>query len=490
MLRADGPGANVTPLGSPPRKNLPRARCRSNRPFASVAGNMRQPVGLCSRWAGLPHEPMAPMRFRLLLAALVGLSTAAVASDISVRELRSDDTLLNMGRHRFDNGRMLHLSVGIGSGAFHHPDDPPNVIWTVGDRGPNLTCGDFKSVAQMELASCRETKNARIYLTPSYAPSIYRVLLADNGTFRITDVITLKDRDGTPLSGLPNPLRSATRETPLDGRGKPLERDLHGIDAEAVIRLTDGTFWVADENAPSIVHVSIDGRIIARHVPQGTEADFAGARYDVVGSLPAILARRQLNRGIESLAVSHDERFLFFSLQSPLANPDTAAYRASRNVRLFQIERTSTQIVGEYVYVLDDPTSFRRDPSNNQSDPRVSEMTVIGTNHLVALERTEATTKLYEIDLSKATNIHGTPWDDPRTEPSLEQVTHLDDARIAPVSKSLLFDSADFPKIAGKTEGIAALADGTLALINDDDFGIGGARTQIMLVRGLAFGSR
>lgn len=430
---------------------------------------------------------MAPMRFRLFLAALLGLSTAAVASDISVRELRSDDTLLNLGNHRFDNGRTLNLSVGIGSGAFHHPDDPPNVIWTVGDRGPNVTCGDFKSIAKMELPACRETRNGRVYLTPSYSPSLYRVLLTDTGTFRITDVITLKDRDGIPLSGLPNPLRSATTETPLDGHGRPLGQDVHGIDAEGVIRLTDGTFWIADENAPSIVHVSIDGRIITRHVPQGTEADYAGARYDVVGSLPAILAKRQLNRGIESLAVSRDERFLFFIMQSPLANPDTAAFRTSRNVRLFKIERTSMQIVGEYVYVLDEPKTFRRDPSNDQADVRVSEMVSVGPDRLVVLERTEATTKLYEISLAEATNIHGNPWDDVRTEPTLEQQAHLADAGIVPVTKTLRFDTADFPKVAGKTEGVALLADGTLALINDDDFGIGGARTQIILVRGLTF---
>jgi hypothetical protein len=427
------------------------------------------------------------MRFRLSLVALLGLAASAVASDISVRDMRSDDTLLMMERHRFDNGRTLNLSVGIGSGAFRHPDDPPNVIWTIGDRGPNIACGEFKQIARMELPACRETKNGRVYLTPSYTPSIYRVMLTGDGQFRITDVITLKDREGIPLSGLPNPLSSATTESPLDGRGKPLEQDVHGIDAEALIRLTDGTFWVADENAPSIVHFSSDGRIITRHVPQGTEADYANARYDVVGSLPAILAKRQLNRGIESLAVSRDERFLFFALQSPLANPDTAAFRTSRNVRLFQIERTSMQIVGEYVYMLDDPKTFRRDPSSNQADPRISEMTVIGTNHLVVLERTEATTKLYEIDLGKATNIHGTPWDQISTSPSLEQMD-LAEAMIEPVKKVLRFDTADFPKIAGKTEGVAVLPDGALALINDDDFGITGANTQIVIVRGLTFG--
>ena len=262
------------------------------------------------------------MRFRLSLAALVGLSAlAAAASDISIREYRSDDTLLAMGRYRFDNGRTVNLSVGIGSGAFRHPDDPPNVIWTIGDRGPNVACGEFKSVAQMELPACRDTKNGRIYLAPAYAPSIYRVILLDDQTFRITDVIALKDRDGRPLNGMPNPQRSATTEIPLDGRGKPLDRDVHGIDAEALVRLTDGTFWIADENAPSIVHVGAEGRIIARHVPQGTEQDYAGARYEVVGTLPAILAKRQVNRGIESLAVSRDERHLYFIMQSPLANP-------------------------------------------------------------------------------------------------------------------------------------------------------------------------
>lgn len=431
------------------------------------------------------------MRFRLSLAALLGLfAFAAAASDISTRDYRSDDTLLQMGPYRFDNGRIVNLSVGIGSGAFRHPDDPPNVIWTVGDRGPNIACGEFKQIAQMELPACRDTKNGRIYLTSSYAPSIYRVLLLDNGTYRITDVITLKDRDGVPLSGMPNPLRIATTETPLDGRGKKLEQDVNGIDAEGLVRLTDGTFWIADENGPSIVHAGTEGRIITRHVPKGTEDDYAGARYDVVGSLPAILAKRQTNRGIESMAVSRDERFLYFILQSPLANPDVAAFRTSRNVRLFKIERTSMQIVGEYVYVLDEPKTFRRDPSNSQADVRISEMVSVGPDRLVVLERTEATTKLFQIDLADATDIHGTPWDEAQTEPTLEQQANLADANIVPVKKSLRFDTADFPKIAGKTEGIALLADGALALINDDDFGIGGASTQIVVVRGLTFGDR
>ncbi|MET0277299.1 MAG: esterase-like activity of phytase family protein [Pseudorhodoplanes sp.] len=433
---------------------------------------------------------MASLRTRLISMAILAASSAlAAASDISIRAYRSDDTLLNMGRFRFDNGRTVNLTVGIGSGAFHHPDDPPNVIWTVGDRGPNLTCGDLKSIANSDIAACRDTRNARIYLAPSYTPSLYRVLLLDDGTFRITDVITLKDREGQPLNGMPNPMRSVTTEIPFDGHGKPLQQDVHGIDAEAVVRLTDGSFWISDENGPSLVQLRNDGRIVARYVPQGTEKDFEGAHYEVVGSLPAILARRQANRGIEALAMSPDERYLYFILQSPLANPNTAAFRKGRNVRLFKIERTSMQVVGEYVYVMDDPKSFRRDPSGDPADPRISEMVATGLDRLIVLERTEATTKLYEIDLSAATDIYGSPWDDLSTVPSLEQ-TEVRDTAIVPLQKTLRFDSADFPQVPGKIEGMALLGDGGLALINDDDFGITGARTQIVVVRGLDIADR
>jgi hypothetical protein len=44
------------------------------------------------------------------------------------------------------------------------------------------------------------------------------------------------------------------------------------------------------------------------------------------------------------------------------------------------------------------------------------------------------------------------------------------------VSKTLRFDSAEFPEMVGKTEGMALLGDRSLALIDDDDFGITGGR--------------
>jgi hypothetical protein len=415
--------------------------------------------------------------------AIAAIAAPAFAADIQARYHTSDDTLLRLGEFAFEGGKTLNLSVGIGSGAWRGPNDPLNVIWTVGDRGPNIACSEMKSIAGMDFAPCQGVKNGRVYPTPSYTPSIYRVLINEDGTFRVTDVITLKDRDGRPLSGLLNPLRTAATENAMDGTGKPLPRDLNGIDAEGIVRLADGTFWIGEENGPSLAHFSAEGRMIVRHVPQGTEGEFAGAHYDVKGTLPAILTKRAINRGIESVAVSPDERFLYFIMQNPLANPDTKAYQQAKNSRLFKIERTTMKVVGEYVYTLDDPTSFRRDPSKRQNDPRISELMAIGLDRLVVLERTEQTTKLYEVHLADATNIAGTRWDDPATSPSLEQST-VAAANITPVPKTLRFDSADFPDVVGKTEGMALLVDGSLAIVNDDDFGIAGGRTQIVVLRG------
>jgi len=44
--------------------------------------------------------------------------------------------------------------------------------------------------------------------------------------------------------------------------------------------------------------------------------------------------------------------------------------------------------------------------------------------------------------------------------------------------------------MVGKTEGMTLLGDGSLALINDDDFGITGGRTQIVIVKGTGIARR
>jgi hypothetical protein len=431
-----------------------------------------------------------PMRRLLLSACLLlpvfGVAPAMAAPEVMV--LTSEDPMLRLGRFTFPGGKTLDLSVGIGSAAYHRPGDPADIVYTLSDRGPNIACSEaeaFTGLARNTI--CAEDRQGRIYPVPGYSPTLYGVrLLPAEKRFQVFEAIALKTRDGVPLSGLTNPLAGRT-EQPLDGQGRKLGYDASAIDAEGMVRLPDGSAWIGEENGPSLVHVGADGRVLRRVVPAGgTAGELSAARYEVVEGLPAILARRQSNRGIESLAGTPDGRVLYAVVQNPLANPDAAAYRAARNSRVLRYEPGSNRVTGEWVYPLEAPQSFRLDPSDAQNDPRISEAAWLGPDRLLVLERTEKTTKLFEVVLGDATDIAGSRWDDAATRPTLEQSNDLSGTGVVPLRKRLVLDSADHPEMPGKLEGIALLPDGTLMLVNDDDFGIGGERTRIVLVRGLA----
>ncbi len=420
------------------------------------------------------------------IALALGSGPTGVSA-MEIETLTSRDRQLEMAPLTSPWGKELRYSLGIGSGAFRHPSDPADEIWTVGDRGPNMTCAEAQRLLAPETATpCGAVRNGRYYPTPGYVPSIYRVAIDRAAkSFRLVETIPLKTRSGKPISGLLNPQTVASKDTGLDMKGTVLPDSADNVDLEALVRLSDGSFWIAEEMGPSIALVSADGRILRRHVPANAAADYKDADAEIVANLPPILSKRQGNRGFESIAISPDERFLYVIMQNALANPDAAAFNAARNVRLFKIERQSGNLVGEWVYQLDDPRSFGLDPSERQSDPRISELTALGLDRLLVLERTEGTTKLHEITLDGATNILGSRWDDPSTRPTLEQSNDLAAVSATPLRKTLRFDTArDLKDAPAKIEGMAFLADGTLLLINDNDFGIRGDETKIILVRG------
>lgn len=429
------------------------------------------------------------MPFRSVVAALL-LSVAilpAVQAAETITSYTSTDPKLALGSISVPGGKTRELNVGIGSGAGRRASDPAMTFWTISDRGANFTCGDVKDVFGVDGKTiCGDLKNARIYPQPDYSPSIYRITLQDGGTFTVDTVLPLRDGDGKPVNGLLNPLTHASTEQPIDLSGKKLEQNPDAVDAESVVPMADGTFWVSEENGPSLLHVAADGKILRRIVPQGTEGDFKAAHYPVDGGLPAVLAKRFLNRGLESLAITPDNKRLATIIQNPLANPDADAYKASKNARLWTLDPATLAVTGEYVYTLDDPQSFRLDPSDKQNSPRISEMMGLGPDRFLVLERTDGTTKLYEVSLAGATDVHGTAWDDLKTAPSLEQSKDLAAAKIVPVTKTLRFDSADHPEVPVKIEGLALTGDGSLMMINDSDFGITGETTRPVVLKGSA----
>ncbi len=379
----------------------------------------------------------------------------------------------------FSNGKSIKFTVGVSSGAYHRPGDAADTLYTVTDRGVNIKCKDDVKLIGIDLCA-----SGKIFPVPSFSPTIYTFKINANGV-NLIDALQIKDQDGHVISGLPNPLISTDTELAFDKNGNEIPLDPNGLDVESMVRLQDGSFWASEEYGPSLVHIAATGEVLERRVPYGIDTDLSGANYPVVGSFPAILAKRKLNRGMESIAVSGDEQFLYTSLQSPLANPNGSAYKQSRNVRLLKTERLTGKPVGEYVYQMDLPTTFAADNSTKQSDVKISEMAWLDNNELLVLERISNTTKLYRVKLIGASNILDSQWDQLTTSPTLEQTTNLAAAGITPLTKELVMDSSrDYPgMLPPKVEGIALFSPERAILVNDNDFGISGAKTVFSQVK-------
>lgn len=378
----------------------------------------------------------------------------------------------------------MHIAMSFGSGLARRPGDPAGVVWAVGDRGPNLKPKTLLKRYGLEpMRALAEVPGAKVMPRLDLGPAIAKLMVRDDRV-ELIESIRLTDHDGRPISGLPVPgTKHALSEPAFDLGGGKLEPDPGGMDTEGIIALDDGTFWVGDEFGPSLVHIDASGRVLARHVPEGVS--LIGARYPVYPTLPALTARRQLNRGFEGIAQSPDGKWLFLTFQSPLAHPDEAAHQSARHVRLWRLEASTLQVASQYLYPLDPPESFARDCSKGSvewEDLKVSELLALDSDRLIVLERASETTKLYRINLSQEFEIPREHLD-LETRPTIEELSSAGTLSFPPLRKSLLLSSDDATELPPDLEGMALFSPNELLLVNDNDFGVEGAGTSFWLIR-------
>lgn len=429
------------------------------------------------------------MRAFLLSTVFAFSATAALAGDVTVTEIKIPD--MPMGEAVYPGGKTIALNRGIGSAAFRDPKDPAGVVWTITDRGPNLDCEGIEELTGLGIDSlCAGDDKAKNFPQPGYNITIQKVETGADNTAKVTETIALKTKSGKPVGGLPFSAEGFKSEAAYGVDGKLLSIDVNGLDTETLARLPDGSFLIGEEYAPSLVEVAADGTVLKRHVPAGLEGVFKNDDVEVVGTLPAMMAKRYLNRGIENVAVSPDGATVYVLMQNPLANPDSDAYKKSANTRLWKLDRATGKLLGEYVYMMDDATTFR---SDNKKEPqkqnavRMSEMVFLGNDKLLILERIGKTSKFYAVDLASATSLDAS-WDDAATSPSLEQLSAADLAAkgIKPLAKTLVLDSDDVEGMPKKVEGIAVISPTEMIVFNDSDFGIEGDGNKVLRV---TFGS-
>ncbi len=349
-----------------------------------------------------------------------------------------DDRGLNMG--------------GIFSGLYHTQEDPENMFYAIADRGPN---------GQVTVGKDRR----RTFPIPEYNPVIYKLTL-QNDQVQIISATPIRTRNGKPVTGLSNTDNDEVPYT-YDGQTR-LELNPNGLDIEGLARASDGTFWVCDEYSPSVAHITADGTVVRRLVPEGITL---AADTDVRPVLPAIYAKRRLNRGFEGVTISQDGTRLFITLQSPLDFPTKEIGRASRMMRLLVVDTQKLMPVAEYVYVAEPISSFGE---TEQGEMKLSDVAFVNPTTLLVDERTDKVAHIYQVDLSGATNILGTRWSDPKnTSNSLEALTpeQLSANGITPVKKSLVADLSKVPGMPEKIEGLTVVNPTTIAIGNDNDFG-------------------
>ncbi|MGV9456469.1 esterase-like activity of phytase family protein [Streptomyces sp. NPDC003635] len=340
---------------------------------------------------------------------------------------------------------------GIGSDIY--PTGRKGEFWTVTDRGPN---GQIKV----------DGTKRRTFPVPGFDPAIVKIRVSGDSV-RVIDAIPLTTSSGKPVTGLPN--QQGRDEAPYSyDASTPLSYNPNGLDTEGIVRAKDGSFWLVDEYAPSLVHVSARGKVLTRYVPEGL--NLTGADYPVVEALPAVLLNRKINRGFEGLAQLPGGD-LVMAVQSPLSLPDADAGESSRTTRLLRFSPKKQAVTAEYAYRFD-PVNVVDPSEDDPSELKISSVVAVGGNRLLVEERTDKAARLQLVRLDEDADILGGPWDDATTSPSLEQLDDPAAAGVPVLAKKLVVDLGTVAEVPGKIEGVARVDRDTLALINDNDFGM------------------
>lgn len=362
------------------------------------------------------------------------------------------------------------FAKAIGSGLFFTGKSGEDYSFlSITDRGPN---GDVPVHV--------DGRKGKSFPVPAFAPTYARLTVGKAGV-KVSDETELKrDVEGTltKISGRPlSDELTSTKEIGWDA-SKPLNlpltqvsKDNNGLDPEAIVLATDKKFaWTCDEYGPFLVKFEIaTGKIVRKYEP-GKE-------------LPAIIGKRQLNRGCEGLASKDGGKKLYMMIQSTLnvdKTKDTALFTRIVEVDVSDEAAPVTKMFAYPITVSDFGTAAK--PKNAKL--KLGDLASVGDTGLyfVIIEQGEfkdvgIRNKLYLVDLSHATDITGKKVTIDSKEKELEYATDLAAAGVTTASKYLIGDLRNYGWLMEKAEGLAVLDDKTLALINDNDFGLRAAVT-------------
>jgi hypothetical protein len=261
------------------------------------------------------------------------------------------------------------------------------------DRGPNADAPDGN----------------KSEMVPDFTPRIGEFKLV-GGKAELLKKVTMKgprSLGGVKYSGRPphdtgEVIDDVAATNANGGTPAPVAEDPYGYDSEGLVAMEDGTFWVSDEYGPYITHFDANGYELGRLTPYRKSPD--NAHHRIVGYLPADLAHRVKNKGMEGLTITPDGSTLVGVTQSALKQPDLGSAKAAdvSPTRIVTVN-LHTHRSKQYLYLLDDPAT---------TGDANSEITALSDTRFLIDERDGdfepfAQKPLYEVDTKGATDVSG-----------------------------------------------------------------------------------
>jgi hypothetical protein len=330
--------------------------------------------------------------------------------------------LIAAGRLPADLRDKFGETFGSGSGLTADPkswtrgaDGYSGTLYMLPDRGYNVSgTSDYRA----------RLNTVTMTLKPSASQQSLELNLADT--------ILLTDAAGKPLTGL-DPLVDGVR--PAGGGFPPLPQASTGavsIDAEAIVRFDDGSFFVSDEYGPYIYRFSADGKLISAirppeaFIPKRNSKDSFSSNNPGAEAPPPKPANpesgRQNNQGFEGMALTPDGKHLVALLQSATRQDGGTSPETRQNTRMLYYDiadRDHPKLVRELVV----PLPFYTTADGKRRVAAQSEILALDDNRFLVICRDsgagyglESATSRYRkielLDTSKATDIAGSKYDD------------------------------------------------------------------------------
>ncbi len=342
------------------------------------------------------------------------------------------------------------------------------------DRGPN---GDGPNIPALAGSGAVASK---IFPSPGFAPSIGVITVGKSGA-TLALSMPLKAGSTVNMTGLPIPPGSLgnSAEAPVMDAMKfdagKAAFSANGIDSEAIaLDKKRNVLWVSDEYGPFIVKVDpATGVVLSRYAP--------GA------GLPAIFAKRRANRGMEGMALDTTTDKLHGFLQSPLTD-GSAPYavtgkneqveRYARFTRWMEFDPNTGAATKMYAY----PLTASEYQDGRTGNAKLGDMVALGNGKFIVIEQGAAPSgkvfnKLMLVEIGDATDISGAAFNSATSD--LEKssmggaaVNGADWSKVVTLKKTVLLDLNAIGWLAEKAEGLAMVDANTLALVNDNDFGL------------------